>query len=64
MGKAIICGKTIAYGKQRWRVDVKGNWEVLMYGSHINDSPGAGLSWKWHHIDKKDVPKEVEKIAK
>lgn len=64
MYKAKVCGKTIAYGKQRWRIDAKGNWSVLMFGSHINDPSGAGLSWKWHRVDKKRVPEDVQGAAR
>jgi hypothetical protein len=29
---AVICERTVAYGKQRWRVDSEGNWSVMMWG--------------------------------
>ena len=64
MEEATVCGKTIAYGKNRFRVDAKNNWEVLMYGSHGPNDPPVGLSWKWHSIPKDRVPKEVQRAAK
>jgi len=62
--KATICEKTIAFGKNRYRVDFKDNWQVLMYGSHGPNDPPVGLSWKWYHIPKNKVPKEVRRMAK
>jgi len=62
MDKATICEKTIAYGQQRYRVNLSGNWQVLMYGSHGPGDPVVGLSWKWHSIPKDRVPKEVRRV--
>ena len=62
--KATICEKTIAYGKSRYRVDTKDNWQVLMYGSHCPNDPPVGLSWKWHYIPKDRVPQKVLEGAK
>lgn len=60
MGEAIVCEKTIAYGRQRYRVDSSGKyWQVLMFGSHGPNDPPDGLSWKWRPIPKDKVPKEV-----
>ena len=63
MDKATICEKTIAYGKQRYRVNTNGNWQVLMFGSHGYDDPHVGLSWKWRYIPRDKVPKNVKKIS-
>jgi len=62
--KATICEKTIAYGKNRYRVDTKDNWQVLMFGSHGPNDPTVGLSWKWHYIPKDRVPQKVLEGAK
>ena len=63
MDKARVVEKTIAYGRCRFRSDGKGNWQVLMYGSHGPNDPPVGLSWKWGPIPEGRVPKEVrEKI--
>ena len=61
--EAKICGKTISYGKNRYRTDLKGNWQVEMYGSHGPDDPPVGLSYKWHRIPVDKVPDEVKKLA-
>jgi len=58
-----IIEKTIAYGKQRYRMNMKGTWYVLMYGSHGPNDPPVGLSWKWHSISESRVPEEVRKEA-
>lgn len=63
MGEAKICGKTIAYGSQRWRVDESGNWSVLMFGSHGPNDPPVGLSWKWRYISGERVPDDVKRLA-
>jgi hypothetical protein len=52
-----ICERTIAYGNQRWRVNSSGQWQVMMWG-WWPDSNGTP-SWRWSHIDKSRVPKEV-----
>lgn len=62
MEKASVCEKTIAYGRQRWRVS-GGHWQVLMFGSHGPNDPQRGLSWKWHDISKERVPHEVKRLA-
>ena len=63
MDKARVVEKTIAYGRCRFRSDGKGNWRVLMFGSHGPNDPPVGLSWKWGPIPEGRVPKEVrEKI--
>ena len=64
MSQATICGKTIAYGKQRYRIDSSDNWQVLMFGSHGPNDPIVGLSWKWRYIPIDRVPDEVKKAAK
>ena len=59
-----VIGNTIAYGRQRYRVDKNGNWQALFYGSHGPNDPPVGLSWKWRHIKKNQVPDEVKKAGK
>jgi hypothetical protein len=61
--KPEVCGKTIAYGRQRWRVDANNNWQVLMFGSHGPNDPPVGLSWKWVWISADRVPEEVKRLA-
>lgn len=63
MSNAEISEKTISYGKQRYRTDMSGNWQVLMFGSHGPNDPPTGLSWKWRYIPIKQVPDEVKKAA-
>ena len=63
MNKAKICEKTIAWGRQHYRVNNNGDWMVLMFGSHGPNDPPVGLSWKWHIIPKDRVPNEVKKAA-
>lgn len=58
-----VSEKTISHGKQRYRTDMKGNWQVLMFGSHGPNDTSVGLSWKWRHIPEKRVPDEVKKTA-
>lgn len=56
--KAVVCEKTIAYGKNRYRVSSNGNWKVLMWGCwpHGNGIP----SYKWAGIPAEKVPKVVQ----
>jgi hypothetical protein len=61
--KATVCEKTIAWGKNRYRVDTKGNWQCLVFGSHSPNDPPVGLSWKWISIPENKVPDEVKKIG-
>ncbi len=61
--KAIICKKTVAYGKNRYKIDINGNWQVLMYGSHGPNDPPVGLSYKWYPIPKAKVPNKVKEEA-
>lgn len=59
--KPTICEKTIAYGPQRWRIDSKGNWSVLMFGWWpFGDNP----RWEWSGISLDKVPKEVKEAVK
>jgi len=59
--KPIICEKTIAYGKNRFRVDKNRNWKILVFGSHGPNDPPVGLSYKWIRIPENKVPKEVKR---
>jgi len=62
MDQATVCGKTIAFGNQRYRVDNAENWQVLMFGSHGPNDPPVGLSWKWMPIPEGRVPKKVRRM--
>lgn len=62
--KVIISEKTIAYGRQHYKVNTVGDWQVLMYGSHGPNDPPVGLSWKWRSIPIDKVPDEVKKAAR
>ncbi len=61
MNGATVCERTIAYGKQRWRVNSNNEWSVLMWGwwPESNQYP----SWRWQYIDSNKVPKEVKGAA-
>jgi len=61
--KPIICEKTIAYGKNRYRVDKNKNWQCLVFGSHGPNDPPAGLSWKWIYIPENKVPEKVKETG-
>jgi len=64
MIKPIVYERVIGYGGNRYRVDSRGNWQVLMFGSHSIDDPTIGLSRKWHYIPKEKVPTVVREVAK
>jgi len=54
-----VIEKTIALGKQRWRINEDGSWSVLMFGSFpFQKEPG--LIWRWVSIEAKNVPTEVK----
>ncbi|MCK5450369.1 MAG: hypothetical protein KAI70_01240 [Candidatus Omnitrophica bacterium] len=63
MSDTKITGKTISHGRQTYRTDMEGHWQVLMFGSHGPNDPPVGLSWKWRHIPADKVPNEVKKMA-
>ena len=52
-----VIGKTIARGKQRWRLNPNKTWSVLMFGSFRQNQ--CGLHWEWVNVDVKKVPKDV-----
>ena len=58
-----ICGKTIKRGKQRWRINEDGTYQVLMFGSHGPNNPSGGLSWQWNYISSDRVPEDVKRFA-
>jgi len=60
---ATVCSKTIAYGKQRWRKNGDGTWQVLMFGKHAPNDPPVGLSWKWGYVSEDRVPIDVKNLA-
>jgi len=64
MIKPIVYERVIGYGGNRYRVDSRDNWQVLMFGSHGPDDPPIGLNWKWHYIPKEKVPTVVREVAK
>ena len=61
--KAKIIGTVISYGRQRWKVDVDGNWQALMYGSFVPSDPPVGLTWKWCGVSTENVPFDVKHLA-
>ena len=58
---ATICEKTIAYGKQRWRVSSSGKWSVMMWGWWSDG--GGHPSYRWVGIESAKVPKEVKEAV-
>ena len=58
---ATVCEKTIAFGKQRWRVNSKGQWSVLMWGWWPDG--GNYPSYRWERVDNDKVPKEVKEAV-
>lgn len=60
-GGTRVVGKTIARGQQRWRFNENESWSVLTFGSFPTTK--VGLEWKWVHIDKDKVPKDILKLA-
>ncbi len=57
----VICERTIAYGKQRWRVNSHNEWSVLMWGWWPDSNGYNGYpSWTWQEIEINRVPKEVK----
>jgi hypothetical protein len=63
MDKARVCEKTIAYGKQRYRVDSPGeHWQVLMFGTFGPEDKGIPRH-KWMPIPKDKVPDKVREAT-
>lgn len=60
MHKPIVVEKTISFGKNRYRVDSKGNWTTLMFGWWPT---GTNPSWRWSPISKDRVPIEVRQAT-
>jgi hypothetical protein len=58
--EAITVGKTIAYGKNRFKVDADGNWSVLLFGT---SGPGQNPHYYYSHVKKEKIPAEVLKKA-
>jgi hypothetical protein len=56
----VICERTIAYGNQRWRVNISSQWSVLMWG-WWPDSNGTP-SWRWQSIEENKVPNEIKRM--
>ena len=61
--KAKIIGTVISYGRQRWKVDVAGDWQALLYGSFGPNDPPVGLTWKWRNVPQDHVPFDVKYLA-
>lgn len=56
--KAEVIEKTIAYGKNRYRVSSTGKWKVLMYGCWPD---GNGKpTYRWASISEDKVPQPVK----
>lgn len=60
--RAEVIGKTIAQGKNRWRLNPDGSWDVLMFGSFPYQT-APGLVWRWVAVKTEQVPKEVKEAA-
>lgn len=61
MNEAYVREKTIALGRNQFRVDRQGNWQVLMFG-WWPDSNGRP-SYRWQPIDADRVPGKVKQLA-
>ena len=61
--KPKVIGKVVAQGKNRWRLNADGSWDVLMFGS-FPDQRSVGLVWQEVLIPIERVPKEVKEAAK
>ena len=61
MKKAEVVEKTIAYGKNRYRVSASGKWSVLMWGWFMdgNEKPEC----RWGAIPEDRVPEAVKQKA-
>jgi len=59
--QAQLIGKTIAHGKNTYRVDSMGNWSVLMWGWWSNG--GSRPSWRWGSIPTDKVPDDVKRMG-
>lgn len=57
----MLCERTYARGAQRWKVDHKGNWQTLMFGS--TPYSNGNLIYTWQRVDIKDVPDDLLKEA-
>jgi len=57
---AYIIEKTIAWGRNRYRIDSRGNWKVLMFGTYGPEDHGIP-SYKYEPIPESKVPEEVKK---
>ena len=61
MPEAILCSKTIAHGKNRYRFyPTSSKWEVLMWGWWYNS--GSYPEWRWMPIPEGKVPDEVKRV--
>lgn len=60
--KAVVCERTIALGRNRYRVDDNGSWTVLMWGwwPDSNELP----SYRWRPIPEDSVPDEVLRVVR
>lgn len=55
-----LCERTFAVGKNRFKVNSEGQWQVLMWGWYPTGN-NPRYSWEW--IEKSRVPDEVLKQA-
>jgi len=55
-----LCERTFAQGKNRFKVNSKDQWQVLMWGWHLH---GSSPRYQWEWIEEKHVPKEILKKA-
>ena len=61
--KADVCEKTIAYGRNQYRVDKNDNWLCLVFGTTGPQDNGIPR-YSWIAIPKERVPAEVRACAK
>ncbi len=57
----VLVEKTIALGRNLFRIDFAGNWQVLMWGWWPDS--GERPSYRWQSIEAERVPYEVKKLA-
>jgi hypothetical protein len=60
--EAEIINTTIAYGNNRYRLDVSGNWMCLMFGTFGPDDHGVPRH-AWRPIPADKVPADVKAVA-
>ena len=59
--RAKVCEKTIAHGKNRYKVSSDNKWSVLMWGWYPDSKETP--SYRWTNILKEQVPKVVKDVV-